>query len=120
MLISARTIVNDHLDEAADRTKEKIQWLVDLEGNPTTLNTHYYSDYKDKFLAHYKAALDDSDLATKLRVPRRSSDFELSINKVLSKLNDIGISTKATAPKAASSRSKGGSAGHYGERTGVE
>ncbi|KAF8551404.1 hypothetical protein OG21DRAFT_1478160 [Imleria badia] len=89
-------IVNDHLDEAADRTKQKIQWLVDLEGNPTTLNTHYYSDYKDKFLSHYKAARDDGDLPTKLRAHRRSPDFELSINKVLSKLNEIGISAKAT------------------------
>ncbi|KAG8220546.1 P-loop containing nucleoside triphosphate hydrolase protein [Butyriboletus roseoflavus] len=51
-------IVNDHLDEAAERTKEKIQWLLDLERNPTTFNTHYFVDYKDKFLSHYKACRD--------------------------------------------------------------
>ncbi|KAH0826075.1 hypothetical protein J3R83DRAFT_5815 [Lanmaoa asiatica] len=32
-------------------------WLLDL--NPATLNTHYYAEYKDKFLAYYKASLDE-------------------------------------------------------------
>ncbi|KAG6374238.1 hypothetical protein JVT61DRAFT_4247 [Boletus reticuloceps] len=58
-------IVNDHLDEAAIRTKDRIQWLLELEQNPTTLNTHYYADYRDKFLVHYKAALNDGVLLTK-------------------------------------------------------
>ncbi|KAH0828920.1 P-loop containing nucleoside triphosphate hydrolase protein [Lanmaoa asiatica] len=87
-------IVNDHLDECADRTKERIQWLLGLEGNPTTLNTHYYADYKDKFLAHYKASRDKNDLVVKLEQNRRS--HEGSINKVLSGLNEIGISAQVT------------------------
>lgn len=83
-------IVNDHLDEAADQTKQRIQWLLDLEGTPTTLNTHYYADYKDKFLSYYKAAQGDSDLVTRLQ---QGGD---SINRILSGLNEIGISAKAT------------------------
>ncbi|KAF8553727.1 hypothetical protein OG21DRAFT_1441498 [Imleria badia] len=89
-------IVNDHLDEVAERTKEKIRWLLDLEKNPTTLNTHYYTDYKDKFYAYYKAARDDGDLAAMLRGEQpRTSGFEYSVNTVLSKLNEIGISAKS-------------------------
>lgn len=82
-------IINDHLDEAADRTKEKIQWLLDLERNPTTLNTHYYADYKDKFIAYYKSTRGENDLVVKLQRDRRT--YEGSINKVLSGLQEIGI-----------------------------
>ena len=86
-------IVHDHLEEAASRTKEKIQWLLELEKNPTTLNTHYYSDYKDKFYAYYKVARDDSELGNKLR-DGGDFTFEFSVNKVLSSLQEIGISAK--------------------------
>lgn len=89
-------IVNDHLDEAAVRTKEKIQRLLALEGNPATLNTHYYADYKDKFIAYYKAARDDGDLAAVLCGGRQqSADLEYSVNIALAKLNEIGLSAKA-------------------------
>ncbi|KAF8434364.1 P-loop containing nucleoside triphosphate hydrolase protein [Boletus edulis BED1] len=84
-------IVNDHLDEAAIRTKDRIQWLLELEQNPTTLNTHYYANYRDKFLAYYKAALDDSDLLTKIQQGRSPT-----INGILSGLNDLGISATLT------------------------
>ncbi|KAI6119116.1 P-loop containing nucleoside triphosphate hydrolase protein [Pisolithus croceorrhizus] len=49
-------IVHDHLDEAAARAKQKIDWLLQIEGTPATINTHYYTDYRDKFLAHYGGA----------------------------------------------------------------
>ena len=91
----ARMIAHDHLDEAANRTKERIQWLLDLEQNPTTLNTHYYTDYREKFLAHYKAALDDSDLAARLRAETRSPGLQSSLNVIIAKLNEIGISASA-------------------------
>lgn len=94
LTITHRMIVNDHLDEAAESTKQKIQWLLDLERNPTTLNTHYYADYKDKFLSYYKAARDNTDLVTKLQRDRRM--YEGSINKALSGLSEIGITAQAT------------------------
>ncbi|KAG6382183.1 hypothetical protein JVT61DRAFT_833 [Boletus reticuloceps] len=84
-------IVNDHLDEAAIRTKDRIQWLLELEQNPTTLNTHYYADYRDKFLAYYKAAPDHSDLLTMIQQGRSPT-----INGILSGLNDLGISATPT------------------------
>ncbi|KAG9308178.1 P-loop containing nucleoside triphosphate hydrolase protein [Chiua virens] len=91
-------VVNDHLDEAAERTKERIQWLLDLEDNPTTLNTHYYSDYKDKFLAYYKACRDERDLVTKLQLGRqakRSDEREGLISTALAGLNNLGITVTA-------------------------
>lgn len=45
-------IVHDYLNEAANRAKEKIQSLLDLERNPMTLDTYYCADYEVKFLTH--------------------------------------------------------------------
>ena len=103
--------VNDHPDKAAKRTRSKIEWLLSLEQVPTTLNTHYFSDYKDKVLAYYKAWRNDSDLVLKLRraeattsttagsmylQPRGQDPYQTVVNKVLSGLSAIGISVKAT------------------------
>ncbi|KAN0084430.1 hypothetical protein V8E55_007934 [Tylopilus felleus] len=40
-------IVHDYLNEAANRAKEKIQSLLDLERNPMTLDTRVLSDLKE-------------------------------------------------------------------------
>ena len=86
-------IVNNHLDEAANRTKEKIQWLLHPEQNLPTLNTHYHANYKDKFITYYKAAWEDSDLLRKLKSGLLAGE---SLNKALSSLNELGMSAKPT------------------------
>jgi hypothetical protein len=98
-------IVYDHLDEAAARTKQRIEWLLDLEQSPTTLNTHYYSDYKDKFLAYYKGCRENTDLISKIKASQSSSKrmsnsraFEVvpdPVTKILAGLAEIGITVKA-------------------------
>ncbi|KAL0061429.1 hypothetical protein AAF712_011723 [Marasmius tenuissimus] len=47
-------IVQDHLRQRYESTKERLEWLVDLERRPNTSNNHYFSDYRDKFFAFYK------------------------------------------------------------------
>ena len=49
-----KTIIQQHIKHCLERTEERISWLFELEDWPFTLNTHYLSDYKNKFLAHYK------------------------------------------------------------------
>ncbi|KIJ13510.1 hypothetical protein PAXINDRAFT_80937 [Paxillus involutus ATCC 200175] len=102
---SVLMIVYDHLDEAAARTKQRIEWLLDLEQSPTTLNTHYYSDYKDKFLAYYKGCRENTDLISKIKASQSSSKrmsnsraFEVvpdPVTKILAGLAEIGITVKA-------------------------
>ena len=75
-------IVNDHLEEAAKRGKERTQWLLDIEGNPTTHNTRYFSSCKDKFLTYYRGARSDNGLAERLLLDRgkeRTSEYEASL-----------------------------------------
>ncbi|KAL6299310.1 P-loop containing nucleoside triphosphate hydrolase protein [Sparassis latifolia] len=47
-------IVTSYILECSDQTKSHLDWLLALEKRPRTLNEHYYRDYRDKFLAHYK------------------------------------------------------------------
>jgi len=109
---SVLMIVNDHLDRAATRTKLMIEWLLSVEQVPTTLNTHYFSDYRDKFLAYYRAWRNDNDLlVSKLKRTKTVNhlpsppgapstqthqDTQSVVNHILSGLSEIGISVKAT------------------------
>ncbi|KAG6333571.1 hypothetical protein ID866_5520 [Astraeus odoratus] len=77
-------IVREHLDTAAIRAKERIEWLLAVESTPATLNTHYFSDYRDKFLAYYKGYRKN-----KLPVERPSE-----LNKAISTLAEVGFTVK--------------------------
>ncbi|KAI6128075.1 P-loop containing nucleoside triphosphate hydrolase protein [Pisolithus croceorrhizus] len=88
-------IVYDHLDEAAARAKQKIDWLLQIEGTPATLNTHYYTDYRDKFLAHYRGCREINH-NTVSNIRRLAADRHKveTVNRALSSLNELGISAK--------------------------
>jgi hypothetical protein len=85
----------------------RVEWLLQLESYPFSLNTHYLSDYRVKFLAYYKAArekYETSDLiehidshnssawAQQGRYPTTSGTQLTGIAKVLSGLSEIGLS----------------------------
>ncbi|KAK0471726.1 P-loop containing nucleoside triphosphate hydrolase protein, partial [Armillaria novae-zelandiae] len=50
----AWVIIQEHCRKQLEQVAAKIRWLVELESLPFMLNTHYLSDYTNKFLAHYK------------------------------------------------------------------
>ncbi|EIN06635.1 hypothetical protein PUNSTDRAFT_115166 [Punctularia strigosozonata HHB-11173 SS5] len=49
------TIVCEHIQKCLEETRQKLMWLLELEDPPLTLNNHYYTDYKDKFLTYYRS-----------------------------------------------------------------
>jgi len=79
--------LHDHLDAAAERTKERIEWVLQLENSPATLNMHYLSAYRDKFLAYYKGSRDTNGLASQLW-------NTMGVQKVISSLADIGLNAR--------------------------
>ena len=89
-----RMIVYDHLDAAAARTKERIQWLLDLEQLPTTFNTHYYADYRSKFFAHYKNCRDKNNLKSRNQTTTDRQVWTDGVKKALSALAEIGINSR--------------------------
>ncbi|KAG1734532.1 P-loop containing nucleoside triphosphate hydrolase protein [Suillus lakei] len=102
---SVLMIVNEHLDGAAKQAKEKIDWLLELEKAPTTLNVHYYSDYKAKFLGYYKGCRDKGELTVKLQNyqapatihahPVHGQAFQQAVHKALAGLTEAGLSVQA-------------------------
>lgn len=91
----------------------QIQWLQELEKRPRTMNDHYFSDYKDKFMALYRGerqASSHGQLVSKLkqhggtRSPSPHSrltksptpSVEDSTTKVLSGLTELGVTVKST------------------------
>ncbi|KAG2158748.1 P-loop containing nucleoside triphosphate hydrolase protein [Suillus bovinus] len=105
-LHSVLMIVNEHLDNAAQQAKEKISWLLELEKAPTTLNVHYYADYKTKFLGYYKGCRDVGELTTKLQNyrapnniqphPNHGQAFQQAVYKALAGLTEAGLSVQAS------------------------
>ncbi|EGO00516.1 hypothetical protein SERLA73DRAFT_71538 [Serpula lacrymans var. lacrymans S7.3] len=96
---SISVTVKDHLDSCAKKTRQHIEWLLEVEKSPNTLNVHYYSDYKDKFLSFYKGRRNDQSHGNTLENLRsfRSvqgfpTTFESAVNKAISGLSDMGIS----------------------------
>ncbi|KAF6746773.1 P-loop containing nucleoside triphosphate hydrolase protein [Ephemerocybe angulata] len=112
-----KAILHTHLSECFARAENRIRWFIQVEGLPFTLNQHYLSDYKDKFLSYYKAAREEelrgnvheqiNSFKRSKRVSRRkgtsssgslfavSSDAESTtppgISKVLLGLSEMGI-----------------------------
>ena len=96
-------LMQDHLKFCFARTKQKINWLVDLEDTPFSLNTHYLYDYKSKFLTFYrgirnKGNYKDIMVQIDAYIPSSSShnnhknaSSSYGISKVMSGLAEIGL-----------------------------
>ncbi|KAK0499138.1 P-loop containing nucleoside triphosphate hydrolase protein [Armillaria luteobubalina] len=83
-----RVCVQEHLKRQLEETEARIDWLIKLEAQPYTLNTHYLSDYTEKFLAYYKGARRQQDHETLMSTLENPSN---DINTILSGLNNVGI-----------------------------
>jgi hypothetical protein len=46
------------LKECFKRAEQRVLWVLETEEHPFTVNYHYLSEYKSKFLAYYKSARD--------------------------------------------------------------
>lgn len=97
VLIAIHSILmQDHLKSCFARTEQRIDWLVDLEDTPFSLNTHYLSDYKSKFLTFYRGVRNKGnhkDVMSQIDTytsPKNSSS-SYGISKVMSGLAEIGL-----------------------------
>lgn len=98
----SRLVAFDHLNKCGERTKEKIAWLIDLEKRAFTLNTHYFRDYRDKFLAFYRGCREregeDGQIVYNLQSYQSHhgsfgypTAFQESMTRVLSDLPQLGL-----------------------------
>jgi hypothetical protein len=100
-------ILLQHLKRCHEQAEARVDWLLHLELSPFSLNTHYLSDYKARFLAYYKAErekYEKSDLITLINNYNSSTVKQpqffhpatasqpTGIAKVLAGLSEIGYS----------------------------
>ena len=88
--------MQDHLKSCFARTEQRINWLVDLEDTPFSLNTHYLSDYKEKFLTFYRGVRNKGNHKDIMNyidtyAPPKNSSNSYGISKVMSGLAEIGL-----------------------------
>jgi hypothetical protein len=85
---------------------DQIIWLQELEKRPRTMNDHYFSDYKDKFLTLYRASHQSVNHFSKVTtltkyaqrpsaVQRSSPEFAENAVRALSALSGLGFDVKA-------------------------
>lgn len=94
-----RVVLAEHLKLCGDRTKVQLDWLLQIESRPYTLNTHYFADYKAKFLAFYRGSRESGsrgDLIQNLNSfdpnsPQESDAFNENMKHIMSALPQIGI-----------------------------
>ena len=88
--------MHDHLKAAESRSKEKIEWLLELEKSPATLNTHYYLDYKSKFLSYFRSCRHSPKLAEEVSGVLGPAVLCTSdpVHDAISALRRLGIYTK--------------------------
>ena len=49
-----RNIMHSHIQRSADAAEQRINFLLEEEQEPFTMNDHYLMDYRSKFLGYYK------------------------------------------------------------------
>ena len=90
---------------------ERLSWLLEIERDPFTLNDHYLSDKKKRWLDYYRLARRQTEHPTLMQLltravglstspgataPAAPSDYQMqSINNALAELKAAGIDCRA-------------------------
>jgi len=84
--------MHKHLQVCLEMATAKVLWLLDLEqAHPFSLNTHYLSDYKTKFLTFYRAERQSHD-QTGLSLASALASSSSGLIKVMEGLAAMGLS----------------------------
>jgi len=88
-------IVITHLDQCYKETSKRVKFLLEVEREPSTKNTHYFKDYRRKFLCFYTGLYHkDSNDHFIERVEGRtyqSSEFIEALETIMLNLPKIGL-----------------------------
>lgn len=98
--------MQQHVTECLKHAEERISWLLALEDRPFTMNNHYLSDYRNKFLAHYRGARESHQQPDVMRTIQSYSSSSMAarqvnvyngqptgVAKVMASLAEIGMNS---------------------------
>ncbi|KAI5117952.1 hypothetical protein M0805_004717 [Coniferiporia weirii] len=86
--------VFEQVKKHRDATREHLNWLLNLERRPFTLDSHQLGTYKDKFLAHYKGCWQmdqNSDVMKQVQAYLEWTGSNNPLNDVLASLGKLRI-----------------------------
>ncbi|KAI9441571.1 P-loop containing nucleoside triphosphate hydrolase protein [Lactarius indigo] len=97
-----RNIMQSHIQRCADAAAQHIDSLLKDENEPFTLNARYYTEYRSKFLSHYKRGR----LRSKSSVIRNLEDgtnpgMRAAVNEAIASLAKLGLRSVEVSSLAA-------------------
>ncbi|PPR05457.1 hypothetical protein CVT24_008226 [Panaeolus cyanescens] len=95
LLQKVRCTIQAHLKQCLERAESKLEWLLSIETWPFSMNTHYFLDYRSKFLAYYRGCRQQSQhgsvLESLAKTDESFSSQNVALSEVLSGLAKLGI-----------------------------
>lgn len=88
------------LKKCHDTTLSYIDWLLKAEYSAFTLNEHYFSDYKDQFLAKYRGVRQrgrNRSLMETLESASNGYAADSPLSKIIGGLGEIGMNAVQTS-----------------------
>lgn len=80
-----------HIQKCADTAAQHIGFLLADEHEPFTLNLHYYTEYRTKFLGHYKRDRLMSTNQVMRNLDPDTSKMKNVLNEAISSLARLGL-----------------------------
>ena len=103
LMSTASNIMRSHIQKCADAAAQHIGSLLTDEHEPFTLNVNYYTEYRSKFLSHYKR----DRLRTTSKVMRNldpdsgNHNMQFALNEAIASLAKLGLRSVEASSLAA-------------------
>jgi hypothetical protein len=83
--------MHGHIQRCADATEQRIDFLLEEEQEPFTLNTHSFMDYRSKFLTYYKGTRQKSQSTFIDKLESNQHEARVAVSRVLTLIAELGI-----------------------------
>jgi len=90
---TTRNVMQSHIQRWADAATQHIGCLLENEREPFTKNVHYYTEYRAKFLHHYKRdrLMSTSTVVRNLDSDNMDRNMSIALNQAISSLAQLGL-----------------------------
>ncbi|KAI9452814.1 P-loop containing nucleoside triphosphate hydrolase protein [Russula earlei] len=83
-------IMHAHTQRRANATEQRINFLLEEEQEPFTMNEHHFMEHRSKFLGYYRGIRQKDEGGFVERLRSRDRDTKIVVNKVISGLAELG------------------------------
>ena len=83
--------MHGHIQKCADAAEQRMNFLLEEEQEPFTMNDHYFMDYRSKFLGHYKGIRQKSQSNLIDNLESNEKEAKLAVSRVISNLAELGL-----------------------------